>query len=97
MDIKYLITVGGPLGVLVVVVWIFVNTWRTVAMEHRAWMESLTKNMTEVMKALHEDHISARNEAKFCIEKNTEALTENTKAMGAVAWSVRYGQNEKKP
>jgi hypothetical protein len=93
--IKDLITMGGPLGVLVVVVWIFVKDRHTESVEHRSWMESLTRTSLESMRMLHDDHIAARKEAMVCMNKNTDAMLANTSAMGAVAEAVRQCPNRK--
>ena len=96
MGIKGLITIGGPLGVLVVVVYLFLKAGHVIVTEHRSWMETLSNTTIASMRSLHEDHILERRAAIACVEKNTAAIVENTKAMGAVAWSVRYGQDEMK-
>lgn len=86
---KELITTGGPLGVLVGVVWIFVNYLRTASSEHRAWMEQVSAEHAKTVAGLHQDHLLARAEAVTCIEKNTSALVDNTKATAMLSEAVR--------
>jgi len=78
---KELLTQGGPLGVLVVVVWIFVRDRHTSSIEHRAWMEQMLKSSQDTFKSMHADHLTARQETRECLRENTRAMIQNTDAM----------------
>ena len=86
--IEKLLTTGGPLGVLVCVVWIFVRAGRDAAAEHRAWMDETIKNNQLWIERMHGEHILAREETRHCLDKNTAAMEQNTVAMREVAVTV---------
>ena len=79
---------GGPLGVLVVVVWIFTKTIKDQGVEHRAWMSQVDKDHQEKMVALSTQHLQARDVTHECIERNTRALETNAKAMLELAIAI---------
>ncbi len=63
--IEKLITTGGPSGVLIVCVWIFLKHLREESALNR-----------ELFKEIHEDHVSARQEAHVIIKENATAMRE---------------------
>lgn len=86
--IEKLLTNGGPLATLVVVVWIFVKDRHVSSQEHRTWMDGNLKTLQEMMRQLHSDHLDARREAKQTVDRNTDAMIANTGAMQSVAEAV---------
>ena len=89
MILDKILNVGGPLGVLVCVVWIFVKAFQTANEEHRTWMKGLMDNNQAWVERMHLDHINARAETRICLEKNTVAMIENTKSNGELNFSIR--------
>lgn len=88
--LKEMLTTGGPLGVLVCVVFIFVRDRHVASLEHRAWLDSIMKSNQEVLKQLHDDHMVARQISANALDKNTAAMMANTAAMQTVAEAVRW-------
>jgi len=73
-----LIINGGPLGLMVVMTWMFLRDRKEIAAEHRAWINDLMK-----------EHLYAREQSRLCVEGNTHAMKENTKAVEALAIEIR--------
>lgn len=65
------------LGVLVVVVWMFLK-----------FMKEMRTEFSEAMKQLHSDHMTARDTTHEVIERNTEALLSNSKALAIIEESI---------
>lgn len=76
--ISSLLLNGSPLVVLVIVVWLF--------LKH---MAAGSKDLQDLLRQFHGDHILARKETKEAVDANTSAMTENTIAIRELAESVR--------
>lgn len=72
-----LLTTGGPLGVLVAVVYLFLRYLTVRDRDQRMWMERM-----------HSEHLLARTETRLSLEKNTTSMDRNTTAIGDLAKSV---------
>lgn len=89
MILDKIIAIGGPLGVLVVVVFIFVKAFRDTSASQQVWLESLMKNNQAWVERMHLDHIAAREQTRVCLDKNTAAMIENSAASRELTMSVR--------
>jgi hypothetical protein len=59
--IKQILTTGGPLAVLVVVVWIFTTQMREISKDHREW---LSANMDGFKRAIEQNTAATRELAQ---------------------------------
>jgi hypothetical protein len=89
--IEKLITNGGPLGVLVIIVYVFLKDRKEQTTEHRAWMSQTIRDNQEHINSLSKEHLNERVLTRVCIDQNTSALREVTKTIGICT------ANERKP
>lgn len=87
--IEKVLTAGGSLGVLVAVVYLFLQQQRVTAREHRAWMDQLLAGNRAWLEKMHSDHLDARRESRDALNRNTSAMDQNTRALYEVTEFIR--------
>lgn len=83
--LERLFTQGSPLLVLVGVVYLFLRALRDILRT----LHDRDKEQREFIKGLAIEHLEARELTRGCLNDNTAAMRENTKALGTVAEVVR--------
>lgn len=91
MDLVFdkLLAAGGPLGVLVIVVYLFLRALKERDEAHRVWLSTTLEGWKQTLNAIDERHLVAREDSRHCMEGVTKALIENTRATQSLSESVR--------
>ena len=76
--VKELITMGGPLGVLVLVVWMFLK-----------FLEKTREADRDMMRGFNAQHLDARAQTNVALNANAEATRRNTEALQSLEQTVR--------
>lgn len=83
--LEKLLTTGGPASVVVIVVWIFVKDRKDMTRDYRMWMGQMIAENRAWIEKMHTDHLTAREETRECLQKNTVSMNHNTEAVNRLA------------
>ncbi len=84
-----ILSTAGPLGVLVVVVYMFLKSLKERDEAHRAWMTATLESWKQTIASIDERHLMARQDSRDAIESFTKAVVDNTRATQQLSESVR--------